>query len=442
MATFNIIGLLLSIIVLILLVMKGANAITASLIAALVAGLTNGFTIWETLQTYYVPGFLSFAGKMFFVFLFGTIYGKVMGSSNSAHRIAYTLLDIFGKKRVVLVVALSTTILIYGGVSAMVVYFAVVPIAYVLIKEADVPKILLPGMLMWAAGTFAMSAIPGTPQNVNLVPTEFLGVAPTAGALIGIIDTVIVFGLGLLYFNWQIKKYKAKGIGFDPNGTINMASGDITRDDCPNVFKAFLPIVSLVGIYLALYNGTFGIQMGSFPAVSSAMFIATVIVVVLNPGKFKDNTKAIVDATNQWTAPLFNFTCMIAFGAVVEATPGFSAIADLLINVPGGVYVSAWLTTNAMCGITGSGSGGEVIALNSMASKWLAAGANPAVLARIVAISAVGFDSLPHCGGTTTSFGLCNEKVGDGYIHAFVSSVLIPFVASLFCVVLTMMGIC
>ena len=250
-------------------------------------------------------------------------------------------------------------------------------------------------------------------------PNSGFTMAPTAGALIGVIDTVIVFSLGLLYFNWQIRKYKAKGIGFDPNGTINMASGNITRDDCPNAFKAFLPIVSLVGIYLALYNGTFGIQMGSFPAVSTAMFIATVIVLVLNPGKFKDNTKAIVDATNQWTAPLFNFTCMIAFGAVVEATPGFASIADLLIKVPGGVYASAWLTTNAMCGITGSGSGGEVIALNSMANKWLAAGANPAVLARIVAISAVGFDSLPHCGGTTTSFGLCNEKVGAYSICCF-----------------------
>ncbi len=439
---FQIFGLILSIVFLILLVMKGANAITASLVAALIAGLTNGFGIWQTLSDLYVPGFLSFAGKMFFVFLFGAIYGQVMGSSNSAHRIAYTFLDFFGKERVVLVVALATTILIYGGVSAMVVYFAVVPIAFVLIREANVPKVLLPGMLMWAAGTFAMSAIPGTPQNVNLVPTESLGVAPTAGPILGIVDTVIVFGLGLLYFNRQIRRYREKGIGFDADATINMDSSDVARDDCPSAWKAFLPLILLVGLYLALYNGTFGVQLGSFQAVSSAMFVATVVVLVLNPNKFKENTKAIVQATENWTTPLFNFTCMIAFGAVVEATPGFSAIADVLMNIPGGVYVSAWLTTNVMCGITGSGSGGEVIALNSMQSKWLAAGADPRILARIVAVSAVGFDSLPHCGGTSTSFGLCNEKVGDGYIHAFMSSVLIPFIASIICVALAMMGIC
>ena len=77
-----------------------------------------------------------------------------------------------------------------------------------------------------------------------------------------------------------------------------------------------------------------------------------------------------------------------------------------------------------------------------MKTKWLAAGADLAILARIVAVSAVGFDSLPHCGGTATSFGLCNEKVGDGYIHAFISSVLIPFFASVVCVALAMMDIC
>ncbi len=60
---------------------------------------------------------------------------------------------------------------------------------------------------------------------------------------------------------------------------------------------------------------------------------------------------------------------------------------------------------------------------------------------RLVSIASSGFDSLPHCGGITTVYGLCNEDIGKGYIHAFITTTLIPFLAAVPAAVMATAGI-
>lgn len=442
MTAINLLGIVLSIAVLILLICKGCSAIISSIVAALIAGLTNGFGIWQSLTEFYVPGFLGFAGKMFFVFLLATIYGKVIGVSGSAHRIAYTFVDLFGKKRALFVIGLTTGVLVYGGVSAMVVVFTVLPIAYVLIKEADVPKILLPATITWGQATFAMAALPGSPQNPNLVPATFFNTTPTAAPISGIVCGILIFIAGWIYLEWQNKRYHAMGIGFDNNSKINLKiQSEIRREDCPSTWKAFAPLVILVVLYSAFANGWFGFTLDPTTSVNTAMFISIVLVFVLNPSKFKDLMKAFMDGSREWTTPLMNFTTMIAFGAVIQATPGFAVVSEWLLTFSGNVYVSALITTSIMCGITGNGSGGETIALNALGQNWLTMGGNPQSLHRIVSIASSGFDSLPHCGGITTVFGLCDESIGKGYIHAFITTTIIPFLGAVIAVLLASIGI-
>lgn len=442
MTAVNLIGLILAIAVLIFLICKGCSAIVSSIVAALVAGLTNGFGVWQSLTEFYVPGFLSFTGKMFFVFLLATIYGKVIGASGSAHRIAYTFVDIFGKKRAIFIIGITTGVLVYGGVSAMVVVFTVLPIGYVLIKEADVPKILLPATITWGQATFAMSALPGSPQNPNILPATFFGTTPMAAPISGIICGVLIFLAGWIYLEWQNKRYHSKGIGFDSNSKINLKmEGEVSREDCPSVWKAFAPLVILLVLYLAFSGGWFGFTFDAITAVNTAMFVSIVVIFILNPKKFNTLLKAFMDGSKEWTSPLMNFTCMIAFGAVVQATPGFALVSDWLLNFSGNVYISSLLTTSIMCGITGNGSGGQAIALNALGQNWIAMGANPQSLHRIVSIAASGFDSLPHCGGITTVYGLCDESIGKGYIHAFVTTTIIPFLAAVLAVVFATIGI-
>lgn len=440
MIAFQLLGLVLAIAVLIIMIMKGFNAIVSSIAAALVAGLTNGFGIWQILNDFYVPGFLGFAGKMFFVFMLATIYGKVLGVSGSAHRIAYTFVDLLGAKRAFLVVGLTTGVLVYGGVSAMVVIFAVLPIAYIVFKEANVTKALLPATITWGQATFAMGAFPGSPQNPNTVPTAFFNTTPTAGPILGTVAGIVMFVLGLWYLEWADKKYKAQGIGFDPQGTIGLKmENNLRKEDCPGAFVAFAPLVFLIVVYL-LFANVMG--MPAITAVNSAMFLAIILVFILNPKKFQILFKGFMDGSKEWIMPLFNFTCMIAFGAVVQGTPGFAVVAEKLLTLGGSVYISAFATTTIMCAITGNGSGGSTIAMNAMAGNWLTMGANPAVLHRIVAITSTGLDSLPHCGGITTVYGLCNEDLGKQYKHAFVTTCVVPIIGAIVAIILAGFGIC
>lgn len=380
---------------------------------------------------------------MFFVFLFATIYGKVIGASGSAHRIAYSFANLIGKKRAILVVGITTGVLVYGGVSAMVVVFTVLPIAYYLYKEADIPKALLPATITWGQATFAMAAFPGSTQNPNIIPSAFLGTSVLSGPILGIAAGLFMFFMGWIYLEWQLRKYRKKGIGFDPESKINLSMDQNIRiEDCPPAWKAFAPLVVMLVLYLGFANGLFGITMNSITAVNTAMVASIVLVFLLNPDKFKEIYNGVIEGTTEWMFPLFNFTTMIAFGNVVQSTPGFAAIAAWLLALPGSVYVSSLVTTAIMCGITGNGSGGETIALTSMSDKWLAMGAQPEVLHRIISVTSSSLDSLPHCGGITTVFGLCNESVGKEYKHAFFTTTLIPLLAAILAVGLASFGVC
>jgi len=54
-----------------------------------------------------------------------------------------------------------------------VVVFAVYPFAAELYRKAVIPQRLLPAIIALGAFTFAMDALPGTPQVQNLIPIAF-----------------------------------------------------------------------------------------------------------------------------------------------------------------------------------------------------------------------------------------------------------------------------
>ena len=72
-----------------------------------------------------------------------------------------------------LVIVLVCALLTYGGVSLFVVVFAVYPFAAEMFRQSNMPKRLIPATIALGAFTFTMTAIPGTPQIQNIIPTTF-----------------------------------------------------------------------------------------------------------------------------------------------------------------------------------------------------------------------------------------------------------------------------
>ena len=129
-----------------------------------------------------------------------------------------------------------------------------------------------------------------------------------------------------------------------------------------------------------------------------------------------------------------------AFGCVLTTLPGFAPVTDMLVGLAQsfGPLVSAVVTTNIMCGITGSASGGLTIALSALGDQWmqmaLAQGIPLEVLHRIVAVASVGIDPVPHCGALVTLLAICGLTHNDSYYDIAVCMLLKFFVPYL-CIV-------
>jgi H+/gluconate symporter-like permease len=97
-----------------------------------------------------------------------------MEKTSCTASVGYQLISWFGKKQVMIVTMIMTMILTYGGISLFVVVFAVAPIAYVLFKEADLPRHAIMGPLAAGSAGITMTTLPATPQLTNIIPSQYL----------------------------------------------------------------------------------------------------------------------------------------------------------------------------------------------------------------------------------------------------------------------------
>lgn len=441
----QIIGLILALIVLIYLVFKQVPTVFCVLCAALTAGIFNRVEVWTTLNTLAQGTGSTFASYMF-VFLLSTIYGELMSSLGCANAIADFLVKLFGKKNVVVIIILTTGLLVYGGVTAMVVCFTVCPIGISLLKEANISKKFLPAMIAFGQGTFALTALPGTPQLNNIIPTEALHTTSTAAPVLGMIAAVLMFVLGTVYLQHEVNKSKKRGEGFEGQESI---AEDTVTEERPKPLLAFMPMILLVVCYMAFENlSFFGYRFsdyGAYTAISSAMVAAIAYLMLLGfaSGKKKTAIENLGKGAVDWIMPLLNFSMIVGFGSVIKITAGFSLLTDIALNIPGPKYISAAISVCLLAGVTGSASGGMKIALSSqeLVANWMAGNMNASAMHRIVSVASCGLDSLPHCGGILATLNVCHETHASSYKYIFVTTVLVPILATAVIVACACMGL-
>lgn len=171
-----------------------------------------------------------------------------MSDTGCANAIAEFFMKLFGPESVILVISVTTALLVYGGVTAMVVAFTVFPLGVSLCRKANISKTLLPAIIQLGQATFALTALPGTPQLNNIIPTAYLGTTSTAAPVLGIIATLVMFGLGYFYLRHEVAKSRARGEGFDENSLRPGSVSALSGDDLPKPLLAFLPIILLIVI--------------------------------------------------------------------------------------------------------------------------------------------------------------------------------------------------
>jgi H+/gluconate symporter-like permease len=444
------VGLLGSLALLIWLALRGVNIVFASLLCSLLIILTNDLPLAAGLTEYYAFGPLgafTFAGKFFLLFAAGAVFGRVMGDSHAASSIALALVRRLGAHRALWITTLACALLTYGGVVVFVVIFAMYPLGLKLLQEADIPKRLFCAALALGAGTFTLTALPGTPSIHNVIAASALGTDLFAGFWLGILGGAIMFAAGIWYLERQRLLAARRGEGFTPGPRDRM--GGVDERDYPHWLPACLPlalvlltiilprVIALMLPESGLQGGGAALELLRFantqPIVwpSIALLGGSLLAVLLFRSVRRHALHVMGEGTQDAIMPLINTAAVIGFGGVVTHTAGFGQFTGAVLESGLPPLLSMFLSVSLVSAITGSASGGLQIFMQTMAPAYLEMGMNPQVLHRVATMASGGFDSLPHCGAVVAMLTITGLTHREAYRDVGAITVVIPVLATL-----------
>ncbi|MDQ0204148.1 GntP family permease [Pectinatus haikarae] len=436
---------------------RGYSIILIAPIFAVIAAIGSGYAVMPIYSELYMTKAAEYIKNYYPIFLWGAVFAKIMEVGGLAASVASKIVETLGKDRAILAVLLGCGALSYGGLSVFVVAFVMYPFAAILFRKAQIPKRLLPATLWMGILTYAMIAIPGTPQIQNIIPTAFFGTTTWAGIHTGLLAAILYFAIAWLWITYRYKKLASAGEGYG-SYTLNEPE-DIRHDDLPRWYLAVLPLILVVIINLLISN-PFSWQWAYYwnsqslapfsalnlpllaPSVNRvqaiwsinvALIVSSIVAAYIGRKRLKTKGGLIFsvnDGAIASASAVLNVASGYAFGSVVALLPGFQAAKDALlhINSSGSPLLSAIITTNIMTAITGSASGGLTIALGMLGDEWLtwahSIQMSPEILHRIICIASEGLDTMPHAGALVTLIAVCGLTHKDSYYDVFVLTLL------------------
>ena len=442
-------GILLSLGLLMYLAYRGFNVLLVAPVLALLAAAVGGETrLLAVLSQIYMKSLGGFVSGYFALFMLGAILGRLMADSGSASAIASWIVGRLDPRQSVLAIVLACAVLTYGGVSVLVVIFAVYPVAVAILRNSNTPKRFIPAAVLLGGATFTLSGIPGTPSIQNAMPIAFFGTdtfaAPGVGSIGGLV--MLVFGAWWLQSRAQQARTRGEGYGTHPLDAQDAAPAV----NEPPLLVAVLPLVVVLVMNVAMTwwvipamdlaylkeskFGSVGVNdVRGLWALVSALALATLTAMLLHWRRWQDLKGSLNQGTFSSMLPIFNTASEIAYGAVIASLSGFAVVQAALAGVSSNILVNEAIAVNIMAGITGSAAGGLGLALGMLGKTYAAAaaaaGISPELLHRVAAIACGGLDSLPHNGAVITMLGICRLTHREAYFDMFMVSVVGPLLA-------------
>ncbi|MBK0095909.1 GntP family permease [Erwinia sp. S63] len=439
---------------------RGYSVILFAPIAALLAVLlTEPAAVAPVFSGLFMEKMVGFVKLYFPVFLLGAIFGKLIELSGFSRSIVTAAIALLGRRHAIPVIVLVCALLTYGGVSLFVVAFAVYPFAAELFRQSNIPKRLIPATVALGAFSFTMDALPGTPQIQNIIPGSFFGTNAWAAPWLGLIGSLFIIVVGLLWLDRQRRRAQANQ---EPYGT-NLKNEPETAEDIrlPHPLIAILPLI-LVGVLNlcftwwipSWYGAQSSVTLPGNPtpiltdikkttaiwAVQAALLSGILVVLIFGwrniRGRLAEGSRTAVAGA---LLAAMNTASEYGFGAVIAALPGFVVLSGVLQAIPNPLLKEA-ISITVLAGITGSASGGMSIALAAMAEHFVqaaqATGIPMEVLHRVAAMASGGMDTLPHNGAVITLLAITGlthkEAYGGIFAITIIKSLAVLFVIGVF----------
>jgi H+/gluconate symporter-like permease len=427
-------GLLLGLALLIWLTMRGTDLLIAAPLCALLVAATSGFAIFPQLAAEgapsftasYMSGFVGYVQDWFFMFLLGSLFGKMMECTGAADSVAHWIVGRLGAKHAVAAVVLACAVLTYGGVSLFVVAFSVYPMAVSLFRRADLPRRFIPSTIAFGSVTFTMTSA-GSPEIQNWIPTRFLGTTAYAGWEVSLVVALFMLALGQWWLMRMVRAASAGGERFEARGN----DPEPHDRNLPAVWRGLLPLVVVLGASWLLHGRL--AQSALIVALGAGVLSA----LALNFRYAQRVGAAAAAGALGALVAIANTSAVVGFGGVAKLTAGFQAAVEAMTSLPGSPLIGAAIAVSVIAGLTGSASGGQTIALPLIAPHYLDQGVDPEALHRVVAISSGGLDSLPHNGYVVTTIrAICGESYAGAYPSLAALTIIVPVLGTILAVVL------
>lgn len=427
----SLIGVLIGLAVIVVGAMKGLPLVIIGTVAALIAAAFSGQGVYS-MYNVYISGVGGTVTALFPIFLGGQLIAAFLEHSGLTESIAISIVKKLGTKFIVVAVFVVSWILVFAGVNVFVIIFTVYPLAAAFFRFANLPRALIPGIVLGAC--VSVQSLPGTNQSNNIIPTEAFGVAPTAGFAIGMACAVFLFVANLGYLMWAAKKYQKKGIGFEAfeGETFDI---DLEKSGLPHPLLVVIPLA----VILILLNAF------SMPAAIS-MYVGSVVCIVMFWKRYGglQGVIELLGKAAKGSISVMNTAALVGFGTLVAAVPAYTVLSSFLDTISGGnPYIFAFVAVAVIAACCGSASGGMKFICSTFYDKLIVQmGGIPAGISRVITSAALTFDSLPHNSAVVLTLDACHVSHKEGYRHVFVTTVLNTTIATIIAIIMASLGIC
>lgn len=427
------IGLIIAIALLVVMIIKGIDMITATVITALIILVTSGLNIFEGFLTTFSGGAGGFVASWFLILGMGGVFGQLVLETGLATKVAKYLTEKLGAKMVGLVILICTFFITLLGINGYIMVFVLYPIADNLLRENKMDRRVLPFMLL--GGGASANGFMYTLDICNVLPNTYLQTSLGSAPGLSIVFTAILAVCYFIYFNYAQKKSRAENTEEELLAMYKDNANIIPDNELPSIGMAVLPfIVVLAAVVITSSWGTS----------NSILFSLTLGILLVIATQFKHikNVKtAVKTGSSSGLSSMLTVAAVMGLSKVLGMAPAFQSLQEavLALNIP--AYIKAYFGTAVLTGLTGSAISGETIFLESFGQAFLDMGVNAQALHRIVTESALILNKLPNSSVAILTMSICGCSLKESYKHVIIGTTIPAAIAGLVIALMATAGI-
>ena len=442
MTVLNVIGLLFACVFVIYIVYEGWDLPLAILIGAVIICITNGMNVVSTMGAM-LEDIKFLFGIMLLPFLFGSILAKVLIDSRGALSTAVKLLDLLGKNRSEqfrrrLAVGITVIILAALGYCSFNNAFLQGAIAIAMCSATNVPRKYMIAICMFS--TTLSVLLPGNVGNAMYTSAYMPEVSAFSALPVAIIISLFFAIIGYLLINKNIERSIAAGDKWEygPLANPNIDSSD----KMPPWFLLLVPIIGIfipyailkLDIWVSIAIGLIAALIVYFPYLPYGKEAETL-------NSFKKGTARIKLVTSAGIAMAGMPILMVmnnGLATAISMSNGFAVVESFFRTLPFHPLVNLSLIGTILTGIA-SGPAGFLLGLNVAVESYVPMGISAEACRYLLICTFTILDTLPTSMGFLMLTSWAGVKVKDAYPCVFKSTVILPAIATVICLILFML---